>query len=76
MVLPKFRTNHGADWGSATANTKGKTMKTERRWLKSVIRAAQTEEVVLPWAARRADKHPTPPASAVIVPQHYAIAAR
>ena len=51
-------------------------MKTERRWLKSVIRAAQTEEVVLPWAARRADKQPTPPAPAVIVTQHYAIAAR
>ena len=52
-------------------------MKTERRWLKSVIRAAQTEEVILPWAARRADKQPTPPAPAVIAqPVHYAIAAR
>lgn len=41
-------------------------MKTERRWLKSVIKAAQTEEILLPWAAKRADKQPTPPTPAVI----------
>ena len=58
-------------------------MKTERRWLKSVIKAAQTEEILLPWAAKRAEKQPTPPTPAVVyldapAPRalHFAIAAR
>jgi hypothetical protein len=41
-------------------------MKTERRWLKSAIHAAQSEEILLPWAAKRADIQPTPPTPAVI----------
>lgn len=57
-------------------------MNTERRWLKSAIKAAQTEEITLPWAAKRNDKHPTPPTPAVIfldaapTALHFAIAAR
>lgn len=41
-------------------------MKTERRWLKSAIQAAQREEILLPWAAKRAQMQPTPPTPAVI----------
>ena len=41
-------------------------MKTEHRWLKSAIHAAQSEEILLPWAAKRADIQPTPPTPAVI----------
>lgn len=52
-------------------------MKTERRWLKSAIQAAQTEDINLPWAAKRAQKQPTPPTPAVIYRDApYAIAAR
>jgi hypothetical protein len=58
-------------------------MKTERRWLKSAIKATQTEEILLPWAAKRADKQPTPPTPAVVYLEtlppralHFAIAAR
>lgn len=57
-------------------------MKTERRWLKSAIHAAKTEEILLPWAAKRA-MGPAPTAPAVIyldhpapAALHYAIAAR
>jgi hypothetical protein len=39
---------------SARYTVWGSTMKKERRWLKSAIQAAKTEEVFLPWAMRRA----------------------
>ncbi len=32
-------------------------MKTNRRWLQSVIKTAANEEVMLPWAAKRAVHH-------------------
>jgi hypothetical protein len=65
-------------------------MKTNRRWLKSVIAAASSEEVVMPWAARRADKQgnivalhtvqtaaqTTAQVQAAAAPRSYAIAAR
>ena len=41
-------------------------MKSERRWLKSVIHAAKSEEILLPWAAKRTHMQPTPPTPAVI----------
>jgi len=58
-------------------------MKTQRRWLKSVIAAAATEEVSLPWAAGRTAKQgaviahtlPAQPQTAPR-PYPYAIAAR
>jgi hypothetical protein len=39
-------------------------LKTNRRWLKSAILAAQSEEILLPWAAKRISRpapiHPAP----------------
>lgn len=37
-------------------------MQTKRRWLQSAIKAAAQEQVVLPWAAKRAQ----PPAENVV----------
>lgn len=34
-------------------------LKTNRRWLKSAILAASSEEIMLPWAAKRIER-PTP----------------
>jgi hypothetical protein len=44
--------SHGAAACPRTINW-GFMMKKERRWLKSAILAAKSEDVVLPWAARR-----------------------
>jgi len=42
-------------------------MTTKRRWLKSVIAAAATEEVFLPWAMARAAKRGSLPLTALHV---------
>lgn len=55
---------------------------TSRRWLRSAINAASTEQVTLPWAAKRVQRPAqTAPATAIRIypsaPAHYAaIAAR
>jgi hypothetical protein len=60
-------------------------MKTQRRWLNSVITAAAREDVSLPWAARSIDKRSDmiatnvasqSQAKAAVSTPHYAIAAR
>ncbi|MDZ7906777.1 MAG: hypothetical protein U5N55_14150 [Cypionkella sp.] len=35
-------------------------MKTNRRWLQSAIAAASSDDVILPWAAKRIDRVATP----------------
>lgn len=58
------------------------TIKTSRRWLKSAILAASSEEITLPWAAKRIQRPaPAEPAPVIRIfpsaPSKYAaIAAR
>ena len=42
------------------------SLKTNRRWLKSAILAASSEEIVLPWAAKRIQR-PAQPQSATVI---------